>query len=266
MKTYKTMIIAGMLLGMPLIASAAGFATDFTGVTGGTTFNSDGTLTDQWTQPAGIPGKASVVDESLKIAEGNVTARYRMSGTTLWNVAAGAGELTLDFLRHGSISEVNILLSSYAGNGFFIDLKSSSLDVSTSGSTGGVTGAVTKATHDLTLADDTWYSMKISNFTLSATSVNSVTATLSIFERSNPSNVLLDSITITGTGTGGWAAFNQIDIRRFGGTADTEYILFDNISLHSYTPIPEPSTLAFTLGALALGALFSTRNIFQRNI
>lgn len=237
---------------------------DYSGITSGTTISS-GSVAD-YSQTSGTAGKSVIIDgagypsgNGLRLLETNLDVRYRTS-TPFWTQASGEGIFSVDFMRNASISSSQIFLSNYGGAGFAVEIGTTEIKVS-SGGASVYTASYTSTS--VSTSSDTWYTVEIV-FNLSTGVASNTKGTVTIYETANPSNVLLDSVTITAAGEATTlTSLNQVDFRRFGGAADTVYSQYDNMQL---TTVPEASQGAMLLGVLALAAcLISVRKQRIRN-
>ena len=235
---------------------------DYSGITSGTTISS-GSVAD-YSQTLGTAGKSVIIDgagypsgNGLRLLETNLDVRYSTS-TPFWTQASGEGIFSVDFMRNASISSSEIFLSSYGGAGFSVQIGTSEIKVSSGGTSVFV---ASYTSHSVSTSSNTWYTVEIV-FNLESGVASSTTGAVTVYETANPSNVLLDSVTITAAGTT-LTSLNQVDFRRFGGAADTVYSQYDNMQL---TNVPEASQGAMLLGVLALVAcLISVRKQRIRN-
>jgi len=249
----KPLILSAILI-LPFTMHGQILTQTFSGYADGTTISS-GTVTN-WTQPAGTAGKSIVSSTAgypsgngLSILEAGVDARYTTGGN-YWTQAQGTAVFSVDFLRTGSISNSQFIISSYGGAGFFVDVGASSVLLSTGGAS--VFTATTQSVA-ATTNNNTWYTLEI-KFSLSGTA-NTSTGLVTLYETASPGNVLFSNAAITAAGsTGALTSLNRVDLRRFGG--GTNVLQVDNMALSA---VPEPSTVMQVALAGALGVLVVLR-------
>lgn len=242
MKKILSAVLALALLSVWNRASGQLVLQDFSSFTDGTTFGSPIDVgTGTWSQPLGTAGTGVVVQGGvLELTTSGVGARYR-GYSNFWTAAKGEGVFTIDYLESGSVSITNFSLSTYGGAGFAIQLNGSNVNVSNGGTS---VSSPTYNTYAATLSADTWYTINI-DFTLSGTA-NTSTGTLTIFQKSNPSNILLTAAITAAGGTGALTGLNQVDVQTYGVSAGA-IGEFDNIQL-----VPEPGLASLLMMGLAV--------------
>ena len=229
-KAVKTLCVACLC---PLL-SWAEYAEDFNAIADGADLK-DGTV-EQWLllgnqQEAGL----ILVESSAGYGEGNglvikqtnVFAEHRAS-LPLWTMNEGEVQFSMNFLRTSPMI-LNVVLSSDAVAGFWVDIEKDSVQVSVGGQSPFT--PETKS-YPVRIAEDVWYTMEIRDIDLNDTPGASVAGKLYIFEADQPRNILLDGIKVEAAGIQdrGFFRINRITLRRFSGAPDSE-LKIDNIGL-----------------------------------
>lgn len=226
-------IVSLCVMGLGLVAVAA-YEENFDGYAPGLALTE---LTEvQWSQFPATASTSAFIRESPSAREGRALALERhgtsvqlRSKTKLWKSGDGAAQFSVDLFKQGKLSAIDVIISQHGSRGFYIDFSGAEVRIGTGGET---PFKATYRSEPASLESGKWYTLQIRDLVLPGkNSSGPVVGKIYLFETDNPSNVLLDGVTITASGSGSFEFLDQIDIRRFGGSPGQDVLFVDNLSI-----------------------------------
>ncbi len=178
------------------------------------------------------PGSAIVLSDAaqgtgkgLRLLKRYTFAAYEPE-KPVWTIDDGAVDFKMDFRFHGKFPFDLALHNGRTSAGVYVvlNIRENTLQVSEGGGTSVYRPSL--AEHFLSdPQEDTWYTLEIRN--LGPGGGNLVEGRLYLYETENPMNILLDGVTVVGSGSVPFSEIKTITVRRWG--AGESLLDLDNV-------------------------------------